>query len=129
MTRHRALPVAAVLAALIASGAAAAAPHSHTPSVRCTGNPAHPHRLDLTVAGTKTFGYYAVPQQRARGIVVFDHGYSHTAWNWRQHLSQVARRDSVIAVAMDYRFQHDAPVDPKTGFSSSRGWRVSEGAP
>ena len=60
---------------------------------------------DLTVEGTKTFGFYAVPRGKAKGIVVFDHGYSHTAYSWVQHVEQVAARDHVIAVAMDYRFR------------------------
>jgi hypothetical protein len=118
----------AVLTLASAGAAAAYAAPSHTPQPHCTGDPAQAQRLDITVHGEKTFGYYAVPRHRAKGIVVFDHGYSHTAWNWRQHLSQVAARDGVIAIAMDYRHQVDSLVDPKTGFSSSRGWRVQEGA-
>ncbi len=128
----RRLHVSATIAllAVTAAGTAAlaASERSHRPHVRCSGNPAKAHRLDLTVKGTPTFGYYAVPHGRAKGIVVFDHGYSHTAWNWRAHLTEVAKRDHVIAVAMDYRGQKDGPVDPETGYSSSRGWRVSEGA-
>jgi hypothetical protein len=122
--------ISAISAALVLATAGAAAAHTSAagPRVLCTGNPAQAHRLDLTVAGQQTFGYYAVPRHEAKGIVVFDHGYSHTAWNWRQHLTQVAARDGVIALAMDYRHQIDSKVDPKTGFSSSRGWRVQEGA-
>jgi hypothetical protein len=122
---------ACLAAAAVAAGTATAVAvpaEPHPPHVACSGNPAKPHRLDLSVEGTPTFGYYAVPAGRARGIVVFDHGYSHTAWNWREHLSQVAARDHVITIAMDYRFQHDSAIDPKTGLSSSRGWRVAEGA-
>src|SRR4051794_35814990 len=101
---------------------------AHTARPLCTGDPSVAHLINVPVAGETAFGYYTVPRRQARGVVVFDHGYSHTAWNWRQHLSQVAARDGVIAVAMDYRHQQDSPVDPKTGFSSSRGWRVQEGA-
>ena len=101
---------------------------AHEQQPLCTGDPSVAHALSVPVAGETAFGYYAVPRHQARGIVVFDHGYSHTAWNWRQHLTQVAARDGVIAVAMDYRHQKDSAVDPKTGFSSSRGWRVQEGA-
>src|SRR3954470_19494051 len=123
--------VSALTAALVLSSACVAAAHAapaHPSKVACTGNPAVAHRLDIAVAGERAFGYYAVPSRRAKGIVVFDHGYSHTAWNWRQHLTQVANRDGVMALAMDYRHQKDSAVDPKTGFSSSRGWRVQEGA-
>jgi len=129
MNRSPAVALVALLAVTAGTASALAAPR-HTPArpVLCHGDPSTSHRLDITVDGTPTFGYYAVPKGKASGIVVFDHGYSHTAWNWREHLTQVATRDRVIAVAMDYRFQKDGPVDPKTGFSSSRGWRVAEGA-
>ncbi|HET6818754.1 MAG TPA: alpha/beta fold hydrolase [Mycobacteriales bacterium] len=122
--------LAALTAAAIAStGAATAyAAHAQHPRLMCTGDPSVAHALTVRVAGENASGYYAVPKHRARGLVVFDHGYSHTAWNWRQHLTQVAARDGVIAIAMDYRHQQDSPVDPKTGLSSSRGWRVQEGA-
>ena len=74
------------------------------------------------------FGFYAVPRHKARGIVVFDHGYSHTAYSWIEHAEQVAKRDGVIAVAMDYRGQHDSPPAKGETLPSSRGWRVQEGA-
>lgn len=109
-------------------GSAAVAAPAHPSKVLCTGNPRIAHRLDLTVAGTKTFGFYAVPSHTAKGIVVFDHGYSHTAYSWIQHLEQVANRDGVIAIAMDYRFQHDSPPAKGETLPTSRGWRVSEGA-
>ena len=130
---NRSAVVATCAAVVVTAGAvtAVAAPAPHQPNQQppaCTGDPATAHRLDLTVDGVRTFGYYAVPAKRAKGIVVFDHGYGHTAWNWRQHLSQVAARDGVIAVAMDYHGQTDTAVNPKTGLSSSRGWRVQEGA-
>jgi hypothetical protein len=108
----------------VASGHAVGDPTRPT----CTGDPSVAHRLDLTVAGTKTFGFYAVPRGKAKGIVVFDHGYSHTAYSWVQHVEQVAARDHVIAVAMDYRFQKDSPPAKGETLPSSRGWRVAEGA-
>ncbi|HET7310130.1 MAG TPA: alpha/beta fold hydrolase [Mycobacteriales bacterium] len=122
--------LAAITAVAVTStGAATAyAARGHENRPLCTGNPSVAHALSVPVAGETASGYYAVPKHTARGLVVFDHGYSHTAWNWRQHLTQVAARDGVIAIAMDYRHQKDSPVDPKTGFSSSRGWRVQEGA-
>src|SRR3954453_11670463 len=128
MRRSLAAMSPAVMLSSAAVATAYGATNAHRRVVACTGDPTVAHKLTIRVAGESTFGYYAVPRHRARGIVVFDHGYSHTAWNWRQHLSQVAARDGVIAVAMDYRKQTDSAVDPKTGFSSSRGWRVQEGA-
>src|SRR4051812_46188357 len=94
----------ALTAALVAlpAGAAIAAvapgPHPHprphhgpqhalhpAPHVLCTGDPRQAHRLDLIVGGVPTFGFYAVPQHQAKGIVVFDHGYGHTAYSWIEH--------------------------------------------
>lgn len=119
----------ACLAALAGGTVAAAAPaRRHAPHVACHGNPGSIHRLDLTVDGTPTFGFYAVPRGQAKGIVVFAHGYGHTAYSWIEHAEQVARRDHVIAIAMDYRFQHDLPPAKGATLPSSRGWRVSEGA-
>lgn len=120
--------VAACGSAILGTAAIAAPTATGAPKVACTGNPQTAHRLDLTVAGTKTFGFYAVPRHTAKGIVVFDHGYGHTAYSWIQHVEQVANRDGVIAVAMDYRFQHDSPPAKGATLPSSRGWRVSEGA-
>jgi acetyl esterase/lipase len=66
-----------------------------------------------------------MPAKPAKGIVVFAHGYSHTAESWRKHLADTARRDGVVAVAMDYRGQYDYAGSP---LPSSRGWQVAEGA-
>jgi len=117
----------ALVGSAVIGSAAVASPSSHA-KLLCNGNPRIAHRLDITVAGTKTFGFYAVPSRTAKGIVVFDHGYSHTAYSWIQHLEQVAARDGVIAIAMDYRFQHDTPAAKRGDLPTSRGWRVSEGA-
>jgi hypothetical protein len=128
MKRTVVLTAAVAIAGSAVLSSAAEAKRGHADGIACTGNPATAHRLDLTVAGTNTFGFYAVPKKRAKGIVVFDHGYSHTAYSWIQHVEQVASRDGVIAIAMDYRFQHDSPPAKGESLPSSRGWRVSEGA-
>jgi hypothetical protein len=126
---RRTLAAMTAVAVVSTTGAAAAyASKGHASRLMCTGNPSVARALTVVVAGETASGFYAVPRHKARGIVVFDHGYSHTAWNWREHLTQVAARDGVIALAMDYRHQKDSTVDPRTGFSSSRGWRVQEGA-
>ncbi len=98
------------------------------PVVACTGSPGIANRLDLTVNGTPTYGLYVVPAGRPRGLVVVDHGYSHTPYSWVRHLSDMARRDGVIAVAMDYRGTLDSPPATPGGLPSSRGWQVQEGA-
>ncbi len=135
MNRAVALSIALAVAGSAAlSSAAVASTSQHLPSgehsktIYCRGNPNVAHRLDITVAGTKTFGFYAVPGEKPKGIVVFDHGYGNTAYSWIQHLEQVAQRDGVIAIAMDYRFQHDTPPAKGQKLPTSRGWRVSEGA-
>ena len=98
------------------------------PVVACTGSPDIANRLDLTVNGTPTYGLYVVPAGRPKGLVVVDHGYSHTPYSWVRHLSDMARRDGVIAVAMDYRGTLDSPPATPGGLPSSRGWQVQEGA-
>ena len=95
----------------------------HSPT--CAGNPDEVFYLDLLVNGTGTWGVYALPPQRPKGIVVFAHGYGHTAESWRKHVSTTARRNGVVAIAMNYRFQRDIAGTP---LPSSRGWRVAEGA-
>jgi hypothetical protein len=117
-----ALAASAVLF-LMATGTASA-----DPVVACTGDPTGATRLDLTVAGTPTYGLYAVPAGVPKGLVVVDHGYSHTVESWRRHVIDMAKRDGVIAVAMDYRFTKDIPPTTAGGLPSSRGWRVQEGA-
>jgi hypothetical protein len=130
MSRLRLTAAAAMLAVTGTAAAAVAAPHHghRKPAVRCTGDPSTIHRLDLTVAGVKTFGFYAVPAKRAKGIVVFAHGYGHTAYSWIEHAKQVAKRDGVIAIAMDYHGQKDSRPTAGSTLPSSRGWRVAEGA-
>jgi hypothetical protein len=98
------------------------------PVVACTGSPGVANRLDLTVNGAPTYGLYVVPAGRPKGLVVVDHGYSHTPYSWVRHLSDMARRDGVIAVAMDYRGTIDSPPATPGGLPSSRGWQVQEGA-
>jgi hypothetical protein len=128
MKRSLVLTAAVAIAGSAALSSAAVAQSGHAGGVVCVGKPSTAHRLDLTVEGTKTFGFYAVPKKTAKGIVVFDHGYGHTAYSWIQHIEQVASRDGVIAIAMDYRGQHDSPPAKGETLPSSRGWRVSEGA-
>jgi hypothetical protein len=130
MNRSPAIAVAALLAVVAGTATALATPDqsARPKTVVCQGDPAKIHRLDITVEGTRTFGFYAVPKSRAKGIVVFDHGYSHTAYSWIEHAKQVAKRDGVIAVAMDYRGQKDIPPAKGEDLPSSRGWRVAEGA-
>ena len=90
--------------------------------------PGERQRLDLTVAGEPAWGLYALPSSAPRGLVVFFHGYTHTANSWAEHVKRTAAQEGVIAVAMDYRGQVDLPPEPGTTLPRSRGWQVSEGA-
>lgn len=91
----------------------------------CSGEPSAVQKLDITVAGTPTYGYYAVPAGTPKGVVVVGHGYPQTAQSMVPLLPGIAARDGVIAVAMDYRGTVD--LEGPTG-TTSRGWRVAEGA-
>jgi acetyl esterase/lipase len=117
---RRAAAVALVLSLLGAAPALAAAPTKSSPKVACSGDPSKVQRLDITIAGTPTWGLYALPAGKPKGLVAFAHGYGHTPESWRKHLADVARREGVIAFAMDYRGSVHEPV--------VRGWQVAEGA-
>ncbi len=90
-----------------------------TSKLACSGDPTVAHRLDLTIDGTPTYGYYALPTKRPRGMVAFAHGYGRNAGEWQEKLTETAQRDGVIAFVMDDRFNDDA---------NHRGWWVAEGA-
>ena len=91
----------------------------------CAGDPTLVDIINVTVNGEDAWGLYAMPPKPAKGIVVFAHGYGHTAESWRAHLTNTARRNNVVAVAMNYRGQIDTPGNPRP---TSRGWQVQEGA-
>ena len=93
----------------------------------CRGNPAEVLQLTYPVKGQQAKALYALPSGKPRGIVVFDHGYSHTMHSWARHISRTATKLGVIAIAPNYRGQEDF-TDPKGGLPYSRGWRVAEGA-
>jgi hypothetical protein len=92
----------------------------------CTGDPAAYHLLRYPSGGGTAQAVYVLPKTKPRGIVVFDHGYSHTMYSWVRHMQRTARTLGVIAVTPDYRGQtDDLRAQP---LPSSRGWRVAEGA-
>lgn len=111
------IAVVALLAAL--GGTAQAEPPA------CTGEPAAIHTLNITVDGVPTYGYYALPSATPKGVVVLGHGYPATAQSMVPLMPGIAERDDAIVVAMDY---HDTvDLEGPTG-TTSRGWKVSEGA-
>jgi hypothetical protein len=91
----------------------------------CTGEPTSIETLNITVGGVPTYGYYALPSTTPKGIVVLGHGYPATAQSMVPLMPGIAQRDGVIVVAMDYHGTID--LEGPTG-TTSRGWKVSEGA-
>jgi hypothetical protein len=92
----------------------------------CTGDPSTYDLLQYRSGGQTAQALYVLPAGRPRGIVVFDHGYSHTMYSWVRHMQRTARTLGVIAITPDYRGQlDDLRAQP---LPTSRGWRVAEGA-
>ena len=111
-----------LLAAFVLLGVIAAVP-ARADGMRCSGDPHHVRRIDIEVDGTPTWGLYALPAGRPKGLVAFFHGYGHTPESWRWHIERTAAELGVIAVSMNYRGNRE-PEDP----DGVRGWRVREGA-
>jgi hypothetical protein len=121
MRRSRvAVLLVSVVSSLIALGGTAQA---EPPA--CTGEPASIQTLNITVGGVPTYGYYSLPSTTPKGIVVLGHGYPTTAQSMVPLMPGIAQRDGVIVVAMDYHGTVD--LEGPTG-TTSRGWKVSEGA-
>lgn len=118
-----------------AAAAPATADAAHLPDVACRDGADTALRLDIPVRARDTgeremaFGYYALPDRRPRGLVVFAHGHGNSAWKWRLNVRNAAAELGVIAVAMDYRRQTYPKSDPPGDITTeSYGWRVREGA-
>jgi hypothetical protein len=118
-SRVAVLLVSAVSSLIALAGTAQAEPPA------CTGEPTSIQTLDITVGGVPTYGYYALPSTTPKGIVVLGHGYPTTAQSMVPLMPGIAQRDGVIVVAMDYHGTVD--LEGPTG-TTSRGWKVSEGA-
>lgn len=103
-----------------------AAATSHGPACRDAVDVAH--ALSVPVNGQTATGLVALPDKPPKGLVVFAHGYGHTAESWRAHITRVAAQDGVIAIAMNYRGDVVSPPSTPGGLPSSRGWQVAEGA-
>jgi hypothetical protein len=118
-SRVAVLLVSVVSSLIVLGGTAQAEPPA------CTGEPTSIQTLNITVGGVPTYGYYALPSTTPKGIVVLGHGYPATAQSMVPLMPGIAQRDGVIVVAMDYHGTVD--LEGPTG-TSSRGWKVSEGA-
>jgi hypothetical protein len=107
----------------------------------CTGDPSRIHPFSLAIpadqpttglhdrVGTVATGIYALPAHKPKGLVVFAHGHNNTPEAaWETQLRDTARRDHVIAVAMDY-YDPNPPSPLPVGVGPrTYGWRVAEGA-
>jgi acetyl esterase/lipase len=90
-------------------------PHpKHDP---CTGDPSQVLEVNQRFGGVEAPALIALPAQKPRGIVVFDHGYGHTMHSWAEHVTRIATTHGVIAIAPNYHAQQ-----------GSGGWWVAEGA-
>jgi len=120
--------VSAVLAVGLAGPGTATADTHERKGVPCRGSSASARNLTIDVDGEPATGLFAVPDGPPRGLVVFAHGYSHTAESYREHLTRTAKQDGVIAVAMDYRGTQLVDGTHEGGQPLARGWPVTEGA-
>jgi hypothetical protein len=118
-SRVAVLLVSAVSSLIALGGSAQAEPPA------CAGEPTSIQTLNITVGGVPTYGYYSLPSTTPKGIVVLGHGYPTTAQSMVPLMPGIAQRDGVIVVAMDYHGTVD--LEGPTG-TTSRGWKVSEGA-
>lgn len=94
--------------------------------MRCTGDPSTVTLLHYASGGETAKALYVLPAKKPVGIVVFDHGYSHTMYSWVHHMKRTAAQLGVIAIAPNYRGQVDNMAAQP--LPTSRGWRVAEGA-
>jgi pimeloyl-ACP methyl ester carboxylesterase len=85
-------------------------------------------RFTIPVNGQNADGFYALPDVKPVGLVVFSHGYGHSSYSWQHHLRRVAAELDVIAVAMDYRGITFLPSEKAPGIPDTRGWNVTAGA-
>ena len=115
---------AVLVAGAVGGGSVAAKSRSNG----CSDNRDKALRLNLKVGGERTFGYFALPRRKPRGLVVFGHGYTYSAISWRPILRQAAKRNGVVAVAMNYRHQPTNLDRSSPLYGRSTGWRVLEGA-
>lgn len=111
--------VAATSGTAHAAGAAGAA----VLTLPCTSASQVPAAFTIG-SGPGQYGYYAAPATWPKGIVAVEHGYQQTALSAAPYLQRIASDDGVIAFAMD----NSGTVDGGPGSTSSRGWRVEEGA-
>jgi hypothetical protein len=120
-------PLRLTLVLAVVAGAFSTVPsHAGAPQLACRGNASTATVLSYASGGQNAKALYVLPKGTPKGIVVFDHGYSHTMYSWVRHMQRTARTLGVIAIAPNYRGQRDNLKSKP--LPTSRGWRVAEGA-
>lgn len=121
------ITTALLVSALAATTLASTHHDSGTEVDACRGT-ATAETYQLTTPEGDVTGLVAKPETDPTGIVVFMHGYSHTAESWRPHVERVSAESGVIALAINYRGDIISPPATEGGLPSSRGWNVTSGA-
>lgn len=131
MSRRLAALLIAPLTAISLFAVSAPASASYLTTPPCTDSNAGAIEFDLDMPGTTVdaHGFYAVPDTDPVGIVLFSHGYGHSSYSWKHHLTRVADSLNVIAIAVDGRglvFTGTYKADGVT--PNTTGWPVKEAA-
>jgi hypothetical protein len=117
---------------LVSTGAGASATESVVIPAGCTGDGATPHMVFVGSGNVADgqYGLVVLPTAPPVGIVAVEHGYQQTAESMVSILQTIVAKEPVIAFAMDYTGTADGTDtnDPYGLPTSSRGWRVTEGA-
>jgi hypothetical protein len=121
------LATAAVLFAFTAPAALARPRFRVRGPMRCADALDGAVRFSLPVNNQQATGSYALPSTKPVGIVVFSHGYGHSAQSWEHHLRRVAEQLHVVAVAMDGRGLRVVGTKA-SGVPDTRGWPVQAAA-
>lgn len=116
------------LAALVGLAAVGFLPAGARADIECKDHQDTAIRFTIPVNGQDANGFYALPDVKPVGLVVFSHGYGHSSYSWQHHLRRVAAELDVIAVAMDYRGLTFLSSEKAPGIPDTRGWNVSAGA-
>ena len=137
MRRAVLVSLVGAVAAAMAAPAVAYGPGGHptkpagttlTGAVPCIGD-GTAREVSYRFDGVPTYATYAAPKKRPTSVVVFAHGYGHSAKSWRRHAAWAAARGAV-AVAPTYYRSTETPNGKGNTIKPSiqRGWRVQEGA-
>lgn len=118
----------AVLIPLTLLGPASVAAPAHADPAPCADAEPGVQPYSVSVAGETATGRVAFPDETPDTLVVFAHGYGHTAFSWDVHATRVANELGAAAVTMNYRGLTVLPPSTSGGLPRSRGWNAKAGA-